>query len=270
MTVPTETSSSSYTGNGMTMTFAIGFAFAHPAEVVVLIGAVVQAQGSAYSVSGSNVVFSLPPAAGASITIQRLVTYTQPTNFRTQGAFSPEVHESQMDAIVYQTQQLSRMLAAATSRINALEAAGGGGGGVTMEEVEAAITAAIMSHANFGHFNFDNGLTVLSNPDGVFNVHSGNTSIMALFNNTAGPLSLTADPPLQTSGTGGDNEATVVLVNASAQAITFNSSSFLILNGGSCTLFQNESLTLAYLGPYIGSGELWVEVARSRPPVLPP
>lgn len=267
MTVTTETSSVAYTGNGATMTFAIVFDFADEAEVVVLVGGVVQAQGTVYSVVGANVVFALPPASGASITVRRDVTYTQPTNFRTQGTFSPEVHEAQMDSIVYQTQQLARLLDAATARLEVLEAAGGGGG-LTEAQINALILAQLTPHSYVSHCQLDNGMTILTGPGNVFGVQGGNSNLMFLFNNTGSALSLVTDPPLQTIGDGDNNSALVVLVNIGSDAITFNGGSFIILQGGSCTLMQNETLTLAFSGPYLG--ELWLEVARSRTLVLPP
>jgi hypothetical protein len=108
MAVTTEISRSTYTGNGSTTTFAIGFGFLAAAEVVVYVNGIVVVQGVTYNVVGSNVVFVAAPASGAALIVQREVTLTQPTAFRTQGTFSAAVHEDAMDHIVHQAQQLAR------------------------------------------------------------------------------------------------------------------------------------------------------------------
>jgi hypothetical protein len=124
---------------------------------------------------------------------------------------------------------------------------------------------ALMNHAAVAHFDFSNGQTVINNPGSVIGINGGNFSVLQLFNNTAGPLSLTGSPPFQVMN--GDNALAVTLINVSTNAITFNGGSGFHVVGGSCTLAQWETVTFFYGGPYIGE---WSEVSRSVPQSSPP
>lgn len=132
MTVPVSTSRSSYVGNGVTTAFSTGFYFLAASEVVVRLTPsggveVVQVLGVHYTVTmpasvganGSITMLTAPPASSALI-VERTVPYVQDTSFRTQGSFSPAVHEDAMDELEFQLQQLAR-------RTSDLESAGAPG-----------------------------------------------------------------------------------------------------------------------------------------------
>jgi hypothetical protein len=129
MTVPISTSRSTYAGNGATTGFSTGFYFRDPTEVVVKLklsggSDVIQTLGVHYSVTnpagvglnGSITMVTAPPT-GSTLTVERTVPYTQATSFRTQGSFSPAVHEDALDELAMQIQQLAR-------RTSDLESAG--------------------------------------------------------------------------------------------------------------------------------------------------
>ena len=131
MTVPVETSEVSYVGNGATTVFATGFVFQTADQLVVAtqvdqtVAEVVQVLGVDYTVSGGagavgSVTMTVAVPNGHTLYIRRTVLVVQPTSFRTQGSFSPAVHEDQFDRLVYIDQQLDR-------RVKALESAGAPG-----------------------------------------------------------------------------------------------------------------------------------------------
>lgn len=124
MSVPSEVSSSSYTGNGATTVYPTGFTFLAASELRVRVAGVLKVLGVDYSVTmpaavgdPGGVTFLVAPADAADITIERTVPLTQPTVLRNQGTFRPEVHEQALDESVFRDQQLDR-------RIKALESAG--------------------------------------------------------------------------------------------------------------------------------------------------
>jgi hypothetical protein len=128
MTVTNEASSSTWNGNSVATVFALNFSALLPSEIQVFLTLsgglqTLQVQGVAYTLSGDlpsgggNVTFVTAPPIGSVVLIQRSVPYTQATSFRTQGSFSPVVHEQALDEAVFRDQQLSR-------RITALESVG--------------------------------------------------------------------------------------------------------------------------------------------------
>lgn len=133
MTVPSETSRSNYVGNGVTTAFSTGWYFLSETEVKVTLtlsggSPVIQTLGVHYTVavptpgSGSSgtVTMLVAPAVASALRIERDVPLTQVTSFRTQGSFTPAIHEDAMDEIVFQTQELDR-------RVGDLESAGAPG-----------------------------------------------------------------------------------------------------------------------------------------------
>lgn len=131
MTVPSETSEVLYTGDGVTTNFPIPFVFYEPTTIVtylVLISTGVETQqsrGVHHDVNGGDgatgdVDFYAAPSALYQVRIVRDVTFTQGTNFLTQGNFSPGTHEKAFDASVFRDQELAR-------RVSALESAGAPG-----------------------------------------------------------------------------------------------------------------------------------------------
>lgn len=133
MTVPIETSRVSYAGNGVTTVFSTQFYFLEEADlrVVSISGLGVEttlALGVNYSVTmpasvgaaGSITMLSGAPAVGETLRIERDVMLVQDASFRTQGSFSPAVHEDAMDRLMFGIQELDR-------RVGDLESAGAPG-----------------------------------------------------------------------------------------------------------------------------------------------
>lgn len=120
MTVPSETSNVSYTGNGVTVDFPVTFPYFDDDHLVVKVtpdGGVetTKTNGVDYNVSPTSgdsgtVTFVSAPALRASVVIERTVPITQDTAFRSQGSFSPTVHEDRFDKDVMIAQQLDRRI----------------------------------------------------------------------------------------------------------------------------------------------------------------
>ncbi len=122
MTVSSEINKSGpYTGNGVTTVFAYGFRILDASHIEVIRtegGIDTTVSPSAYSVSGvgsasGNVVFSVAPASGQSITIIRNVPFTQSTDLENQGAYYAETIEQSLDLAAMRDQQLAEELSRA-------------------------------------------------------------------------------------------------------------------------------------------------------------
>lgn len=133
MSVPIESSRTSYTGNGATTVFSSVWYFLEAAHVAVKHTPIatgvetVLTLGVHYTVTmpatvggAGSITMLTPPAAGDSLVLERDVDIVQATSFRTQGSFSPAVHEDAMDSIVFAVQELAR-------RTSDLESAGAPG-----------------------------------------------------------------------------------------------------------------------------------------------
>src|SRR5690606_38278727 len=118
MTVATTTNKEIGIGNGVATAFPFSFATLPTGDLVVtLINAdgteTVQTEGSDYTVSGAGsesggtVIFATPPADGVTVLIQRIVPYTQPTDYKNEGSFYPRTHEQSFDRATMQAQQLA-------------------------------------------------------------------------------------------------------------------------------------------------------------------
>lgn len=122
MTVSSEINKSGpYTGNGVTTVFAYGFRILDASHIEVIRtegGIDTTVSPSSYSVSGvgsdsGNVVFSVAPASGQSITIIRNVPFTQSTDLENQGAYYAETIEQSLDLAAMRDQQLAEELSRA-------------------------------------------------------------------------------------------------------------------------------------------------------------
>lgn len=132
MTVPSETSSVEYDGDDVATEFPVTYAFMATSELRVIRtqhpseAQAVWTEGVEYTAtvladhSGGTVTTADPLPAGDTLTIERVVPFTQGTAFRTQGSYSPSVHEDSFDESVFRDQQLDR-------RVKALESAGAAG-----------------------------------------------------------------------------------------------------------------------------------------------
>lgn len=127
MAVSSETSSISYTANGVTTAFAVPFPFLRNDQLVVTVDGVAAAYGADYTVTGAGgasgtVTFSVAPADTLEVVIERTVVLTQLTAFRSQGSFSPAVHEDALDHLTMAVQQIQRQVDDLVARVAALEA----------------------------------------------------------------------------------------------------------------------------------------------------
>lgn len=127
MTVPVETSQVVYTGDGANLVFPTVFVFLLNAHIVVEVQVggvgsyIAKTLGVDYNLAGQGtgtggtVTFATAPGVGDVVRISRTLLVIQTTSFRTQGTFSPTVHENEFDYVIEVCQMLLR-------RIQALEA----------------------------------------------------------------------------------------------------------------------------------------------------
>lgn len=129
MTVTSTTSSVSYAGDGVVDEFPTGFRFLATSDLEVSVDGVPLSEGVDYVVAGAGddaggdvTLVAGPLASGSEISIARTVPLLQATSFRTQGDFSPRLHEDALDHLTMAVQQLQRSLDDALARLTALEA----------------------------------------------------------------------------------------------------------------------------------------------------
>ena len=102
----------SFTGNGASTVYAYGFKIAAQGDLLVKVAGITKTITTDYTVSGvgsetgGNVTFTSAPANGASITIERNVAYTRPTDYQRNGAFDEPTVDADFDRLAMQVQQL--------------------------------------------------------------------------------------------------------------------------------------------------------------------
>lgn len=119
MTIATQAAKAIGRGNGATTSWPYAFRIDSAADVLVSLvdsaGAVTTIPASQYAISGlgSNnggvVTYPLsgsPLAVGVSIVIERILSYTQPTQLENQGGYYPRVVEEALDRVTMLIQQL--------------------------------------------------------------------------------------------------------------------------------------------------------------------
>ena len=112
MALSTTTSSIAYTGNGVTTSFAYPFRILDAAHLVVTVGGVILTSG--YSVTGvdaaagGSVNFTVPPANGSSVVLQRVVPLTQPVDTVNNETILEDVIDRGFDRATMQIQQVDR------------------------------------------------------------------------------------------------------------------------------------------------------------------
>jgi len=122
MTITTTTSRKEYTGNGSTTVFAYDFKILAASDLkvhIVTIATGVTALKTItthYSVSGvgsasgGNVTMGTPPTDAEELVITREVPFTQTVDYIENDAFPADTHESALDKLTMQNQQLNRDL----------------------------------------------------------------------------------------------------------------------------------------------------------------
>lgn len=120
MTVATDDSSVSYTGNGASTEYPVSFPFIDNEHLVVTLitdgDEEVQVLDTDYTVEGAGeeeggtVTFASAPDSGVEILIERTAPVTQEISFRDQGSFSPIIHEEALDKAAMIDQQQQRAI----------------------------------------------------------------------------------------------------------------------------------------------------------------
>jgi hypothetical protein len=117
MTVSSSTARVSYSGNGSTTEFAVGFYFLENSHLQVIIrsstGAeTVKTLTTDYTVAGAGnpaggtVTMLTAPASGETLLVLRNVPLTQQTDYQANDPFPAETHEEALDKLTMLTQQL--------------------------------------------------------------------------------------------------------------------------------------------------------------------
>jgi hypothetical protein len=156
VTVPSSTARTSYNGNGVTTAFSTGFYFLDDEDVLVVRkpsggSDTIQTLGVHYTLvkpspgsgAAGTVNMLVAPAAGDQLFIQRNTPFHQDTSFRTQGDFSPAVHEDAMDKLEFQIQELDVRLAD-------VESAGAPGAVVAGDGLVSSGTSPMALHVGAG------------------------------------------------------------------------------------------------------------------------
>lgn len=114
MTIVTTTNRWAYVGNGITTVFAYTNLIFAASDLKVYLAGVLQGAGFTVSnagvVSGGNVSFAVPPAAGVAVVIVRDVPATQEIDYVPNDPFPAETHERGLDKLTILAQQLASKL----------------------------------------------------------------------------------------------------------------------------------------------------------------
>jgi len=118
MTVATATNIERFTGDNTTGPFSPSYLLLDADHLEVYVNDVLQTKGTHYSVSnigdpptaGFDVTFEAgqEPASGTTVTIQRVVPYTQETDYLENDPFPAAAHETALDKLTMLCQQLKR------------------------------------------------------------------------------------------------------------------------------------------------------------------
>lgn len=112
MTISTTDNRANYVGNGVITQFSFGFRTLDDTHIYAYLDAV--AQGSGFTVTrnadqdtspGGVVDFAVAPAADELVTLERIVPFTQETDYTEYDPFPAETHETALDTLTMQTQQ---------------------------------------------------------------------------------------------------------------------------------------------------------------------
>jgi len=112
MPVLDQTTSNSYTGNGVTTVFAYTFKLLDSADVLVTVDGVTKTLTTHYTVSGvgasggGNITFLAAPANAAEVVIQRDMDYLRETDYQDNGDLLAATLDEDIDRVVMQVQQV--------------------------------------------------------------------------------------------------------------------------------------------------------------------
>jgi hypothetical protein len=131
MTISSQTSRASYTGNGASVTFAVPFYFLAADHLVVYVGGVLKTLTTHYGVTGAgdeaggSITFTTPPGNAAAVVIYRDPPLTQLLEYTPNGRFPAESHERGLDKLVM-IDQRTRELALRSLRLGEADSDGSG------------------------------------------------------------------------------------------------------------------------------------------------
>ena len=125
MTVTTTTTTNTYTGDGVTTAFSFTFEILETTDIKVIVvttatgvesvraigtGSTNYAVTGTGNVNGGTVTFVTAPTASETVFLMRNMSFTQPTDYRTNDPFPAETHENALDRMALQIQQIGRRL----------------------------------------------------------------------------------------------------------------------------------------------------------------
>lgn len=159
MTITTETSSVTYTGNGATTNFPYPFKIISSdhlrvSKILISTEASTAVSSADYTVNGvgdaSGGSIDYAPAISSlyQLLIERVVPYTQEVDIDNEGGFLPEVVEQQLDLMVMQIQQLKQAVADLID------------GGVAVSLTGMISGPASSTDGNFALFNGTSGVII--------------------------------------------------------------------------------------------------------------
>lgn len=106
MAVPEQTPYIEHTGNGVTTSFSLGFQCESKDHLIVLVDEI-EPPIATWSLSGGNVVFTIAPAAGKKITLQRNTPFGRTTNYQSfNNSFRPQTINIDFDRLWLKLQEL--------------------------------------------------------------------------------------------------------------------------------------------------------------------
>ena len=115
MTLSTETTSVSYTGNGSTTSFPVTFPFYEIEVYEVASGGIRtdKTEGSHYTVTGGagatgSIEMLVAPASGVTLRIRRITARTQLTDYTENDDFPAEAHEKALDRLTMIAQEIGQ------------------------------------------------------------------------------------------------------------------------------------------------------------------
>lgn len=112
MPVAEYAGANSYTGNGVTTSFAYSFRILDEEDLLVTVGGVTKTLTTDYTVDGvgeavgGNVIFNTAPASSAAVVISRNRAYEREEDYQRNGSFDEETVDADFDGIVMLIQQL--------------------------------------------------------------------------------------------------------------------------------------------------------------------
>ncbi len=113
MTVSTQTTQITYTGDGATTVFAFGFKAVNSADITVYIdgaelfvGVIVTLNADQEITPGGSVEITPAPAVDAEVKIKRETPRTQPVDYEPYGPFPADTHEGALDRLTLLVQEV--------------------------------------------------------------------------------------------------------------------------------------------------------------------